>query len=573
VPLSNFSNTPYTFGGISLHALKGLDEYKALSFNKKLEVINRYSQPIFSGVAQDVIRSQTTGNDVFELRKNYGSSIKKDTYSSNRVEKSSDSTISCDIKTKTTEGAINEISIFSNNPNIYLGSFLDVDTILNGSYAFYRLPAGTTREPMQISLNLLQASGSVSEMVTDVKQGNVQDAINRVLKRNSNYLDNASWSVNITNIETRVDAEFLFGIHSAASIPPEIMQAVSGVPIGVDLSQSIDFSSSLYVKKHYSLVSAILTGYSANVSIGNPTDLFKPDTSAIIEDALYVSSITYGRQIYILFESDKLDANLDFSYESLIKLGMETEFGDVGISSNEKAKAKAAFQQYKVKATVIVIGGKASDIKVTLNDFDDLLQHIETVMGRSSQYYKPLSFTLNFLKDGATAAIRRQTTSVYPDCRIIAKMYKATLVSIRASKISDFFNIDEEIYGIIKVSASYISRGMRKNQPALNNKDEVLFNRSVDNFISVTDREYSINKSLEYKVDIDAASTFRIEILVKLSDKVDWAEGGGGNVNYNLINKDINLADIGRGRDFILTTEEINNKNAELKIKFHIEPL
>ena len=177
--------------------------------------------------------------------------------------------------------------------------------------------------------------------------------------------------------------------------------------VGVNLK--IDFEAVNKGEKQVEVVDFKQIYYTANFDAPkNPSDVFAPGVTVEqlkargIDDKtppVYVSSVSYGRQMYVKFETTSKSTELKAAIDAVIK----------GVPI--KAESEWARVLKDTKVTVSIVGGNADRagrvVTGTVEDLKSLIQEGATFSTQNPAV--PISYKTAFLKDNQVATIQSNT--------------------------------------------------------------------------------------------------------------------------------------------------------------------
>ena len=177
--------------------------------------------------------------------------------------------------------------------------------------------------------------------------------------------------------------------------------------VGVNLK--IDFEAVNKGEKQVEVVDFKQIYYTANFDAPkNPSDVFAPGVTVDqlkargIDDKtppVYVSSVSYGRQMYVKFETTSKSTELKAAIDAVIK----------GVPI--KAESEWARVLKDTKVTVSIVGGNADRagrvVTGTVEDLKSLIQEGATFSTQNPAV--PISYKTAFLKDNQVATIQSNT--------------------------------------------------------------------------------------------------------------------------------------------------------------------
>ncbi|AWZ49842.1 alveolysin [Clostridiaceae bacterium 14S0207] len=257
------------------------------------------------------------------------------------------------------------------------------------------------RKPIRISVDLPGMSQDGIKNVKNPTYSSVKSAVNSLLNT-----WNTKYSKKYT-IPTRVSYSDSM-VYSKSQI---------STAFGCNLKQlnkelNIDFDAIFKGQKKVMLIAYKQIFYTVNVDAPNkPSDLFADNVMfndlklrGVNKDnpPAYVSSVQYGRTIYVKLETTSKSSNVKAAFKALIN--------KQDIHGN--AEYKDILNQSSFTATVLG-GGAEQHNKVVTKNFDEIREVIKNnaVYGPKNPGY-PIAYTTTFLKNNAVATIKNKTDYV-----------------------------------------------------------------------------------------------------------------------------------------------------------------
>lgn len=295
-----------------------------------------------------------------------------------------------------------------NTTDIYPGALLAVNESLLDNRPVVLPVERPANKPLTISADLPGPYDS-SAQVDGSNPAQVNQGIARILeswnaKAAPSYGTQAARVVfNEQKLTSKQQGEAAFGGSFNAAI----------AKIGVDFSTLVSGEKQLYVT---SLQQIFYT-----VSMNPPkqaSDLVANKSAKVVCNGKtvpgYISSVDYGRQIYVFAQSDARNVDLKAALSVAVK--------------GQEAKLSTRYQDALNKSDIkaVVLGGSAKDqIKVTSGNIDE----IRKVISEGATYSRlnpavPINYTVKFLKDNSLATSRS-----------VAEYYETTVKSYTSSKL------------------------------------------------------------------------------------------------------------------------------------------
>lgn len=270
------------------------------------------------------------------------------------------------------------------------------------------------RKPITLSVDLPGMSDDGIKVVNSPTYSTINAGINSLLETwNSKYSSRYS-------IPTRMSYSDIM-VYSKSQLSSTFGGDFQALSNGLN----IDYDSIYKGEKQTMIVAFKQIFYTVNVDTPNrPSDLFADkitwDTLAAKginnqNPPAYVSSVSYGRTIYLKLETTSKSTNVKAAFKALIE--------NQGVSSN--AEYQNILNQSSF--TAIVLGGGAQEHnKIISSDFNEIRNVIKnnSVYSPQNPGY-PISYVTTFLKDNSIACVNNKTDYIettateYTDGKII----------------------------------------------------------------------------------------------------------------------------------------------------------
>ncbi|WP_310940124.1 thiol-activated cytolysin family protein [Clostridium sp. SHJSY1] len=254
------------------------------------------------------------------------------------------------------------------------------------------------RKPITLSVDLPGMSDDSRTIVNSPTYSSVNSSLNSILDTwNTKYSSRYSIPTRMSYTDTMVYSKSQL----AAKFGGNFKILENGL--------NIDFDSIYKGEKKAMIVAYKQIFYTASIdSPQRPSDLFGDNVTyndltvrGVNNDnpPAYVSSVSYGRTIYVKLESTSKSANVKAAFNALIE--------NQGVSTN--AEYQDIINQSSF--TAVVLGGGAQEHnKIISKNFDDIRNVIKNNSVYSSQNPGyPISYTTAFLKDNKIACTNNKT--------------------------------------------------------------------------------------------------------------------------------------------------------------------
>lgn len=254
------------------------------------------------------------------------------------------------------------------------------------------------RKPITISIDLPGMGEEGKTTITSPTYSSVKAGIDSLLNKwNSHYSS-------IYSIPTRFSYSDSM-VYSKSQLSAKLGCNFKALNKALD----IDFDSIYKGQKKVMLLAYKQIFYTVNVDAPNhPSDFFgdKVTFNDLAKKGVnsknppvYVSSVSYGRTIYVKLETTSKSANVKAAFKALIE--------NQNISNN--SEYKNILNQSSFTATVLGGGAKEHN-KVITKNFDE----IRNIITNNSEYSPrnpgyPIAYTTSFLKDNSVATVNNKT--------------------------------------------------------------------------------------------------------------------------------------------------------------------
>lgn len=401
---------------------------------------------------------------------------------------------------------------------LFPGNILNISDIQNGNFNT------STTVPSNFSYNIatnVRGAGQPSALVQQRTYSAYQNALSKIFNPNNiSYLPNSTWlKSEVTSVKSELD--FVFKTKAEVSY---LVGSGSG-----------SFNYSKNEKRNTFLVEVTKEYFKINVDAPFKSNL--PQSSANMDDLVYVSSVSYGQKIMLQIHSDyskeKVESTLNASF-------------DVGLYSlkyHVSAEEREILENMKVEA--IALGGSDSGLATLIKN--PSRDGIADLFYDSSLPYNtafvPLSYHLKFLKSGKNAHIETYANYTQQHCKKLENYVKLELKDFYIIE-SDDASGGEEIYGTIDVNAPYHG----KQRVLDRNNDDQVMHKDAHGKRAYPLRPYLKNQQTTYyfkynpKQIYDEDHKIRISIHLKEDDS-------GQDMDMKRVEHEFNLKDIFSGND------------------------
>jgi len=277
------------------------------------------------------------------------------------------------------------------NPNaevVYPGSMLQGATLVDATPE----PVVVRRAGGTVVINLLNASEGVAQDVVEVKQSTIVQAINDILRANSQIVP-ASFTYSSSEVQSRQQLALQLGVNVST--------------LTADLKTRLSFSTDRQYNRF--LVQMVQGFYTVSFDLPRSLDeLFDPSVTAAElapymgpgNPPAYISSVTYGRRFLLLVESTASVTDMQAS----IRASYDAVLANVDLA----AGVKYVNQLDNVNIKVFALGGDQSLATAMFNgDFDALRDFL--TQGADIRTGVPLSYVVRSVLDNSIVSVKVAT--------------------------------------------------------------------------------------------------------------------------------------------------------------------
>ncbi len=321
--------------------------------------------------------------------------------------------------TKTTKYKLttgyNEIALFNPTADIlYPGCVLKGNTIANGTYAAI---TDAQTGPVTFSLGLApenkQDISRCTQTYPNIRMSDYQKAMaewaNMTFRDCSNVL--------IEDIH-KVDNDKEFAFKFGFGVKSPIVDVASN--LGLDFNK----------RKHHLIARIIQKGPSVTVDFPRSGTLLESVPKDLLDDyqPVYVSSINYGRMLFICLDTDAKETDANQALEFAIK---KIKNSGVTIDANEEMKYKNVMSCSDMKITILG-GSKQFQSLVANADLEAVKKFLSTDVPFNQLY--PVSMQLRFVSDNSVACVQSANEITLSEQKFV-KDFKRLVVKLKVTDI------------------------------------------------------------------------------------------------------------------------------------------
>ncbi|MBE7170122.1 MAG: thiol-activated cytolysin family protein [Williamsia sp.] len=301
---------------------------------------------------------------------------------------------------------------------IYPGAVIYYKSFQDGTY----IPMVGPRKPLTISISLSNISGTVSQQVPSPSLSSVREAIQRILRSKANGATaaNISWQ----------QSEVYSAEHFRLSVGGNYGNLFA------DLNAHYKYSNKKVIGRFLFQFTQVY--YTIDVDAPKPglQNFFEGGTdcsAANGQSPVYVSSVSYGRKVFLLVESE----SYNYSQMADIEASFNSFFGSGGLS------VEATLQRILNEKSVqgVIIGGPSYEGIEAVTNIADLKGYLLAGANfNENSPGVPLAYTMRFTNDNSIAKLAMYDEFTIRDCQIVPPtttfFQPATVKEVRLNHIS-----------------------------------------------------------------------------------------------------------------------------------------
>jgi thiol-activated cytolysin len=338
----------------------------------------------------------------------------------------------CNIRTHSKDVVDKDAVILNKQlDKIFVGGVYDIKNIANGQYN----TLGHSRKPITI---VCDKTKKAQVVVGSPSSGSIQTGIRELLASGK------------TGGSRTFGAKF--EMHSEEDL--FIKTGGSGNYLGFGGSHNFNYKSNEKSNKY--VVEMVQAYYTVHVdsNVNEPGDFFylksesnKPDAiadSAIDPNWVYVDSVTYGRMLYVIYESDYSFSEFGIDVNMYAYFGVAN--GELDLTEKQKEMLK------HTSVTIAAVGGEPvkAGFLTNTNSFKQLQKRIDDFLSEKNDEEK-IAFSIATL-DQATVGTRMITDYTTRQCTPRASKYRVTWESVE-NTINDDAGNASEIKAFVRIKA------------------------------------------------------------------------------------------------------------------------
>lgn len=294
---------------------------------------------------------------------------------------------------------------------IYPMAVLNYKSFQDGTY----IPVVGKRLPATISISLSNITGQVSKTIEEPSLASVREAIQEILlsKAGGGTTAKISWQ------QSEIYSEKHLKLSIGANYGNLLM----------DINGQYNYSSNEIIGRF--LFTFTQEYYSIDADAPQPgiDNFFKQDMNCSQvggESPVWVSSVKYGRKVYLMIESK----SYDYSHIGELKASFDAFFSSNGVSVD--TKLSSLMNEKSIRG--IIMGGPSYEGIKAINDISQLKSYLLAGANFNAKSPGvPLSYTLRFVNDNSIAKLVLYDKFTIRDCQLLPP----NTISFQPEPISD----------------------------------------------------------------------------------------------------------------------------------------
>lgn len=292
------------------------------------------------------------------------------------------------------------VSLDPQGSAIYVGGGIYYPSIVTGAYT----PISGDRKPITISVSLPSISGNAGRTIENPSLSSTRTAINELLQK---QIGGAATPAQITWSQTKIYSEKHFKL------------AIGGNygNLFYDINAKYNYSSKEVIGRFLFQFTQVYYSVDCDAPAAGVGNFFHiPPSCGDVNlggySPCYVSSVKYGRKVYLMIES----RSFDYSHMADIQASFDAFLSSGGV--NADTRLSKLMQEQSIKG--VIIGGPSYEGIQVINDINELKNYLlKGANFNKSSPGVPLSYTLRFMKDNSVASVVKYDKFTIRECTVI----------------------------------------------------------------------------------------------------------------------------------------------------------
>ena len=481
---------------------------------------------------------------------------------------------------------------------IYPGALYRFNEIKNSSFIPYNQPLKRNSINMETNIFTEQFTGPIFTTINTFDRATINNQWVEMLRKKINGTTPADMSYFLTIIDSKEQIQHELGIMNTVDVNLEATLPLPSLPIsltpglGVKTTNTSTVKSSIEKSKSTAVLKLEQVFYTSTVSQkansnGGFLSIFQ-DNPVVDDDLMMISSVSYGRVFFVVFESDLSKGDLmkaiSSKFETTPSLGVNITGApiggkaDVGVQNERNEISRRTWDKTTINMKLTQWGGDV--IKVSTK-FEDILKEInKTNKFGPNNLGAPIRYTMVFTKDFADAYINVDTRYATYNCGKGTYNVDVKLKTISCKKAD---SDSPDVFGYVDVTDIKCSACTKKPD-----SEKTLWSRSEKNALEMSEGDKTTpNKTWSlHNLTYEELESLTFKLRVKLkeadlkyNDRFDCGEYiyKGTNGKKGEENND-EIYVLARGDDYKLNGEDKiitckldgNDTNSTIKAAFDI---
>ncbi len=428
------------------------------------------------------------------------------------------------------------VAFAANSESLWPGAIVGADSIYKGLFTQMVFD----RAPLSYSVSLVNLTGTKTAIMESPDLSAFRDSLGGILEAEARGATPANIYSEIEEIYSQRQFDLALGV-SASQYGSSVMASYNFNDTNIRSRYLVKYVQAYYTvdvdqpryPSNFFGSSVTLDEVMKKIEPGNPP--------------LYVSSITYGRQIMFTIESEysaqEVGAALEFVYR-----GAADVSGDVSLTYKEILSNS--------KVTAYIIGGSGAEAAQAIDDYDALIDFIHSGGDYSHESPgAPIAYKLAYLRDNEPARFSFTDDYEVQECERVSQRILATLRTIRVI-VADDAGDDLEIFGSISAGST--------GQPYT-----TMFSRGESQYVTIHEGSFwpTTGDISEAILHVSPQAGNNILLNANLTDEDDIFNGG----NDHLGNVTVQVPfETGWRRE---VTTRLTGDGANVEVTFALRPI
>ncbi len=316
-------------------------------------------------------------------------------------------------------------SVIEQLTELFPGQLLSANDFIHNNFKPYPIPLSYRRNPYDINVSLKPTDPATPVSGTiggdgKYSQGSVEGRINQLVASGAAGQDLIQAVVAYSEVRTKEETAARLGFNFNVNVAPELGAILTGIPVG--FNASLDASTiATNTTSNSRILMTINYGYYF-VGVTPPTNnqfptFLSPLAGPDLDPNLaVVSSVLYGGNAYVLFESTQSTSDLQETLNTAFGLAGPKGTGSASFSLSDATRKQ--FQSSHINITASARGVPPPPNNGVITSIDSLMTWLASIPPYSypNNAGRPIAFTMNLINNGDALAVDLDTKFVNRVC-------------------------------------------------------------------------------------------------------------------------------------------------------------